>query len=153
MYAITLYRPWSWYVSHGPKRVENRTWPPDPAQLKPGDVLAIHAGQGWDKCFYPDGRTMPSWAPGSWPQHPRSEAIPTGIVALVVFAGATAGTVASDSLGPGVSEWWRGPWGWLLGQVCAIDPVPCSGKQGLWVVPEDVEQKVRAAYARRKGGV
>lgn len=150
MYALTLRRPWSWYVSHGPKRVENRDW--QPGLIKPGDTFALHAGQGWDRLFSADARSMPSWAPASWPVHPRSEQVPTGIVALVTLASVESGKVAPDGAAPGVRDWWRGPFGWVLGQVCAIDPVPCAGQQGLWVVSADVEEKVRAAYARRKGG-
>lgn len=150
MLALTLKRPWSWYVSHGPKRVENREWKPE--ALKPGGVFALHAGLGWDKAFAPDALNMPSWAPGSWPAHPPMSQIPTGIVALVTFAGASNKAPPAGYYDAGVNEWWRGPWGWVLGAVCAIDPVPCTGKQGLWELPADVEARVRAAYARRKGG-
>lgn len=42
MKALTLWGPWHWAISHGPKRVENRDWPP-PRDLI-GQWFAIH---GW----------------------------------------------------------------------------------------------------------
>lgn len=44
------------------------------------------------------------------------------------------------------SPWFVGPIGWKLADVVAIAPVPCSGQQGLWMVPVDLLPYVRRAY-------
>lgn len=42
------------------------------------------------------------------------------------------------------SIWWCGPVGWLLADVRRVAPViECSGAQGLWTLPEDVEAELR----------
>ena len=47
MYALSLWRPWSWTFFHGGKRVENRPWPlPGWAKDVP---IAMHAAQRFDQ--------------------------------------------------------------------------------------------------------
>lgn len=38
--AITICQPWAWAIVHGPKRIENRSWP-----IYRRGWLAIHAGK------------------------------------------------------------------------------------------------------------
>lgn len=43
--------------------------------------------------------------------------------------------------------WWFGPWGWRVSHVVEFDaPIPCKGKQGLWTVPVDIEQRLLAEH-------
>ena len=42
MKAITLWRPWSWFIVNGHKRIETRSWSPPEALI--GQRIAIHAG-------------------------------------------------------------------------------------------------------------
>lgn len=42
-----------------------------------------------------------------------------------------------------------GRWGWLLNDVRRIEPVPCSGRQGVWALPMDVHERVNIATALR----
>jgi hypothetical protein len=36
----------------------------------------------------------------------------------------------------GADPWAHGPWCWMLMHAVELRPVPCSGRQGLWV-PDD----------------
>ena len=160
MLALTLWQPWATCIAHHEKRVENRTWAP-PASLV-SKRFAIHAGKRFDREAHEmlaelDGVALP----------PRAE-LPTG---AIVATARVAGWVRSEWLvnrceNPfdfyGVTEeqarsalrstWWIGPIGWVLDHVIAIEPVPCSGAQGLWSLPAEVELVVRereAAEVRR----
>ncbi len=42
--------------------------------------------------------------------------------------------------------WFFGPFGWVLGEVTAIEPVPCRGAQRLWALDEDTLRRVRRGY-------
>ncbi len=62
MLALTLWRPYSWCISHLDKRVENRDWPM-PARVL-GQRVAIHAGKTLSKYALAqldeEGITLPS---------------------------------------------------------------------------------------------
>lgn len=157
MKAITLWRPWSDAIVRGPKRVENRTWPPPRALL--GRRIAIHAGLKYDECFSGDI---------NWEDAPDEDGSPTGVVGTARLIGALdcrdahrppRVIVTKESETTLVrtrlrflqdDPWWSGPVGWLLGAVTAIDSVPCRGAQGLWDLPGDVEREVirRAVLAK-----
>ncbi|WOD37388.1 hypothetical protein [Nodosilinea sp. E11] len=129
--AITLHRPWAYAIAHLGKRVENRGWA---CPLAPGSLIAIHAGKKYDK-------QAADWIRQTLGQDcpPDGDEHPTGIVAIARFVG---NVTASDS------PWFVGPIGWQLTEVVAIDPVPCSGQQGLWLVPDVLRPSVRKTYHR-----
>ncbi len=140
--ALTLRHPWPWYVAHGPKRIENRTWKP-PANLH-RQYLAIHAGKAWEpaeildavdwvKSMYERGIEPMEITPGKVADMPRS-----AIVCVVRIDGFV--TASAD-------PWFVGPIGWQLSDVVTLgEPVPCRGAQGLWEVPADVATIVRARW-------
>lgn len=132
--AITLHRPWAYAVAHLGKPVENRSWA---CPLAPGSLIAIHAGRRFDK-------DAANWIQQRGYECPPDEEQPTGIVAIVRFVG---NVTALDS------PWFFGPIGWRLDEVVPINPVPCSGQQGLWRVPDDVLPAVRLAYGAALKGV
>jgi hypothetical protein len=51
-----------------------------------------------------------------------------------------------------LERWFFGPYGWLMPERVAIEPVPCRGAQGLWKLPPDVEAEVLRRYNESKGG-
>lgn len=130
--AITLHRPWAYAVAHLDKRIENRGWP---CPLPVGSLIAIHAGRRFD--FESAEKIR---ARGY--ECPEHEQHPMGIVAMARFMG----NVSSSN-----SHWFIGPIGWELSDVVAIPPVPCKGKQGLWLVSGDLLQSVRTAYGQAQG--
>jgi len=166
--ALTLIQPWAELIVRGPKRVENRTWRPHP--LKTGDYLAIHAGaflyrKVCDEWF---GAIQTARAAGllgtlpvldgalALPQPERGErgrlyaARCNRYMEKAVPYSAVIGVAQLDAIeteAPAAGDpWWYGPLGWRLGNVTAIEPVPCRGSQGLWEMPDEVLATVRARW-------
>jgi hypothetical protein len=131
--GLTLWRPWPILIARGIKRIENRPWRPEP-RLLPGEWLAIHAGKTYDPDCSPLAVSL-----GIPPEtfFDRKLGAASSIVAVARFAGVV--TESKDT-------WFFGPFGWVLDQVVALDPIPCKGAQGLWVVPRDIAERCRAAY-------
>jgi hypothetical protein len=136
--GLTLIRPWAWAVAHAGKDIENRTWEP-PSSLV-GGFVAIHAGKKWDE----NAALGIELELGI--RVPDQEDHPSGvIVAVARLAG-----VQREGLG---NPWFCGPVGWQLRGVVQIDPVPCKGAQGLWVIPDPVLVVVRERFASARQAV
>lgn len=154
MKALTLWRPWSDAIVHGPKRVENRGWPPPAGVL--GTLIAIHAGKRHDVTVF--GGFPESYEP------PANEGSPTGIVgvARVIgyldlrkprrrhavdmhnFASMEAYVACLDQ-----DPWWVGPCGWLLDDVLPLStPIDYPGSLGLWRVPPEVVDQITERLCR-----
>lgn len=126
--ALTLQRPWGWLIMHREKDVENRSWP-----TKHRGELAIHQGKGVD----PDARDF---------VRPDAESMTVGgILGTVVVVGCHQ----SD---PGccTSPWAvrrPGMWHWELTDPRALrEPVPASGRLGLWPVTGETAMVVRDSF-------
>jgi hypothetical protein len=139
--AITLHRPWAAAISHFGKDIENRSWR---CPLPIGSYLAIHSGSKWDddaadfierysSCEY---ELMCYKSLIFRPlDHFRG-----AIVAVAQFNG---NLDSSDSV------WWiEGQIGWQLINVVRIEPVWCSGQQGLWDLPDPILAEVRTNYQK-----
>jgi hypothetical protein len=129
--ALTVRQPWASAIAYGSKRVENRTYA-FPRGLA-GLMIAIHAGKGHD----PDA-ALPIGC--SWPE---VKAHPLGAVLAVATVTGHCQPWECDGA---CSPWAvRGQDHWHLGDVRPLtDPVPCKGALGLWRLPVDIEQAVRA---------
>lgn len=144
--AITVKAPWSWAISHGPKRIENRVW-----QRSYRGSLAIHAGKGWDE----DGEDSPlvqrAWREADldiYKLDPAYREIVLGAVVavadLVDICGAQMWSFIPGgcTCGPWAA---RGQFHWKLANVRPLaEPVPCRGALGLWTLPDEVESAVVA---------
>lgn len=134
MRALTLYRPWAWSIVHGPKRIENRPWKPWPSVI--GQRIALHAGKRYDKkgeAFIMEQLA----AVGGLPVDAEDEGI-VGVATVRGFVSNPAEIQDVDQV-----EWFFGPFGWVLEDVRAVEPIPCSGALGLWQLPAAVEAEVR----------
>lgn len=178
MRAITLWRPWSDAIIHGPKRIENRTWAPPRALL--GHTIAIHSGKTWDADIGCGLRAMGSgWSPPM--ENAQSPQGVIGVARLVGFIddaqGVAWGRAEPSSLlvrclretaqwdariAPRLADpWWMGPVGWIFDEPLALTtPIACRGAQGLWTVPADVARQIgeqtlaiKKARASAGGGV
>lgn len=167
--ALTLIPPWAHAIAYWGKRVENRTWAP-PRHLF-GRQIAIHSGKSpwrqrkngeWtisrdafdDVCS--TVRFCEAAAPGMVSNPTTGEWIHERCSAVLCVA-TLAGWVherGNFDLVPEIaglpveylrSPYFVGPYGWVLTDVMTLaSPVPCSGKQGVWSLPADVDAAVRA---------
>lgn len=135
MKALTLTAPWGWAIAIGAKRVENRDWLPTPAELRPGELLAIHQGKTYDD-------EAAAWIRDRFPllKVPTKEEM-TAAGQLGAFLGVARylGAVQDpEDLFPDVAQlwWFMGPNGWRLQLVVSFlgEPLPARGFQKLWNV-------------------
>lgn len=156
MRAISLWRPWPWAIVHAPrdpKRVENRSY--RPRCLLGGDV-ALHAGQRWAS---EAAGHLAAFYPSTFPDD--RGAHPLGVVAVARVVGwlgfeqqEKTEVVGQVELADHIwSPWLVGPIAWVLDDVRALaTPVACTGRQGIWTLPVDVETAVQAQLARDASG-
>ena len=111
--AITIKQPWAWLIIHGDKDVENRTWF---AHYR-GPVF-IHASKSFDQ----DGFEYVQ-RKGLWHFNNSENFVKGGIVGIVRIEGCTK---SYDS------EWFEGPFGFVLYKPQAVKFTPCRGQLGIW---------------------
>jgi hypothetical protein len=156
MRGLTLTRPWPWAILELPpelaKRIENR--PTRFPQHLLNTEIALHAGKTYDEDAFYSIREIAHVCPPSNPD------CPTGIVGVCRVVGWMRKDTPQQlrgMLGPrvpaGQDRWFFGPCGWLLEDVRKLaHPIPCRGMQGLWPVPEAVEQEIRRQLAAQDAG-
>ena len=143
--ALTLWRPWGEAFRDLGKPVENRSWGPTLRQLRPGDLLALHNGQKWDK----DGAEFIRRLTGVTI---RPEDSVAGAITLVVrYCGHVDVEHAPQRI---LSTGWAfGPVCWLVDCVVPVEPLRCSGAQGLWTLnPDQRATLLRQWLAAQNGG-
>ena len=135
--ALTLHNPWAWAIAHAEKDVENRGWMP-PTTV---DQILIHAGKAWDNRA---GTFLRSW--GITP--PPGPGDVSAIVAVADIAWACDAFVRGHDCNCG--RWAiAGQCHWKLGNVWTLnEPVPCKGRQRLWIPSPEVVDSVRADLAQ-----
>lgn len=126
MKSLTISQPFAFLIADGQKPVENRSWPTNYR-----GSLAIHAGQGTQ---YLTKKELENYTTGA-------------IVATCELVTCLDVTNPSEkqrqelaAAGIGLDEilghkHCEGPWAWVLAEVRPCNPVPITGKQGLWDVP------------------
>lgn len=169
MKCLTLRQPWASLVSHGPKRIETRSW-----ATKHRGQLLIHAGMGRDsgvsitlmqagynplESLLAESRRLPAGAvvaavelldcvpivqvldvmAGRAPSWPNVQVNGADSAALVHPTGATVDVSDQIPLG----DFAPGRWAWLLDGIRPLpEPVPVRGKQGLWIPTDDERSQV-----------
>lgn len=136
--GLTLLRPWPWAFLNGPehkqKRVENRTWHPP----KDTDWIALHSGKGWD----PQGAEYIHRATGialpAESEHPSSQIYAVcRLEGVFEFRPDIGINIDFDLVEPSISLWAFGPYCWVISDlVPLVNPIACSGAQGLWKISE-----------------
>ena len=149
MKALTLRHPFSWAICCAMKRIENRTWSPS---LRIGEKFAIHGGR-WpigadNKAHGAKDQEYVEEIADTIRELGGQKLIPTEVLTLRALSRYT-GIVAVATYGGTVtasdSPWFCGPIGWVMTDVLVLpEPVACRGAQGLWEVPADVLEKMRA---------
>lgn len=142
--ALTIHQPWAGAIAHGPKRVENRTW-----QTYYRGWIAIHASAGRSPRWLLE-HTIPRVADLSgqpietvhkWIET-RGMVVAVARLTSVCLASRYSASLLCDC----------GPWAmprerhWHLADVRPLaEPIPATGAQKLWRLPDDVNARVRAA--------
>lgn len=157
--CLSVMQPWASLIiggtrALGVKPIENRTWKPSPMLI--GRRIAIHASKKIDLEAFDelqDGACdfdRSEWPYATIKEFPIGAVI--GIATLVrVHVGEPQGLIDPTypaGLPDDCKRWYGGPVGLELRDVVRLDPVPCKGALGLWRMPGDVEQLVRAQIAR-----
>lgn len=148
--GLTLWRPWSYAVSHSDKYLENRDW--EIWSWMIGKYVAIHAGKRWDEDAAKLVRRMCRRLEIT------QETIPSS---RIVAVARIAGWIHEDGLrhSPQItdqqarvmccSRWFGGPYGWVMGpRVVLAEPVVCKGAQGLWHLSPSIFKAVREQIDR-----
>jgi hypothetical protein len=140
MKALTVQQPYAWAIAFGGKPVENRR-----QRWKYRGPLAIHAGARWASYAADDMRIVLAVANDPDPRHLYTFGAILAVVDLVdVHADAACcdpwGEHAAATPGDGSHTVVH----LVLRDVRPLpEPVPASGRLGLWDLPGDVEESVR----------
>lgn len=115
MKALSIRQPWAWLIVHGEKDIENRTW----STRYRGPVL-IHAGKKLDPDFdeivailRDEGLDFPDDPPTG------------GIVGKAIIA---------DCVTQSDSDWFGGPFGFVLTDASPLNFIPIPGRLGVFEV-------------------
>ena len=120
--ALTIRQPWAWFIAQGFKDVENRTW-----KTAYRGLLLIHAAKKYDGNKETEREDRREWNETDAPTMP--EDLPRG--GFVALARLT------DVVTTSKSEWFDGPYGFVLLSVKEIEFIAYKGKLGLWNVELD----------------
>lgn len=129
--GLTFIQPWATAVAFAGKDVENRSW-----RTHYRGPLAIHAGGSspddvLDELLRAE-RGGPRRPLSHWIRRGRrrcelptdAEAVPRShVVAIAMLV---------DCVERSASPWFGGPFGWVLGGVVPVEPVPMTGGLSLW---------------------
>ncbi len=124
MKAISIQQPWAWLIVNGHKDIENRTWK---SNFK-GRVL-IHAGKKLDMDFPWDHLAV------NYPKCPIRPNYP------VLTGGIVGEATIIDCVEESESEWFNGPYGFVLKDARPLPFAPCKGSLGFFdISPEQLKQ-------------
>lgn len=116
--AISIRQPWAHLIIHGRKPVENRTW----ATKFRGPVW-IHAGKGMTKDEYREVVRFTKELFGHSIVPPARE---------LEFGGIVGKANLVDCVQEMKSEWFFGPWGFVLENAEPVSFKPCRGALGFF---------------------
>lgn len=133
MLALTLWPTWAWFVIHGSKDVENRSWTNQRVLdlIRTGERFAIHAGLHHTRREYAETLAV---ATGVEPQHvlPAFEDIVTG---AVIGTARIRQQWSPQQWKPGHEQRWHflTEWGFqLVDRKPLVKPIPVKGARGFW---------------------
>ena len=124
MKTLSIQQPWAWAIVHGFKDIENRTW-----RTKYRGPLLIHAGKKEDTESVEYVVRMVAAQTNDLPALVIQDYIRQG------HRGAVVGHARlSDCVSAHRSEWFEGPWGFVLDDAMPLQPHPYKGRLGLFDV-------------------
>ena len=120
MKAISIRQPWAWLIAHGYKDVENRTW----ATKHRGPIL-IHAGKTLDPYF-------DEIRQGVRAQGVRAQGVEFPDAKHIERGGIVGQANLVDCVTESSSEWFDGPYGFVLEDAQPLPFKPCKGRLGIF---------------------
>jgi hypothetical protein len=162
MRALSLTQPWAWSMMHGPKLIENRTWP---AEYMVGQRFALHASMKWDhdgERFLLDKGVLV----------PPKESLPKGaIIGMVSMIRCVdraelecafmdldpeearanppwMGKRRCDVIPADQEQFFFGPYGFLLADRAPITPLPYPGSLSFFQLHADAEREISARLGK-----
>ena len=114
MRALSILQPWAWLITNGLKDIENRVW-----STKFRGEFYVHAGKGFDHQALFTLNDEPEFRVRfvGMPSHPENFAR-GGIVGSAVLV---------DCVEDHDSEWFNGPYGFVLRDAKVLPFQPCRG--------------------------
>lgn len=122
--ALTVHQPWAACIAAGVKTIENRTWAPKTWR----GTLLIHAGVAWDTT----AKDSPAPVEETFIRHTPPGAGTQGAVVAVAMLKDCHPADGRCCAPWGQPQRWI--WHWELAGIQALErPVPCRGRQRLWI--------------------
>ena len=138
MRALSIRQPWAWLIIAGYKDIENRT-----RQTEIRGEFLIHAGKEIDKAAHDAlmaGRHPVTGAPSNlrlvYPPALSHELDCGGVVGIAELTGCVSGSQ---------SEWFQGPYGYVLRNARTLRFQPCAGMLGWFTPDRDIDIRSDAA--------
>lgn len=143
MKALSLWQPWAGAIALGYKKIETRHW-----FTNYRGTLAIHAAKRWTR----EEREFTQEFNEKWALLELPEQPPLGcVVALATLREIRPTEGLVHWLGPierALGNYEPGRFGWMLDHITELkDPIPCTGRQGLFDLPADVFAQMRSQLA------
>lgn len=118
--ALSIRQPWAWLIASGCKNVENRTW-----RTRNRGSFLVHASSSMTSAEY-DACVLfvASFAPSLASIIPPLSDLPLG--------GIVGRATLLDCVTSHPSEWFCGPYGFVVSDAVATAFIPCKGRLGFW---------------------
>ena len=146
MRCLSLTQPWAWSMMHGPKLVENRTWPCPEHMI--GVPFAMHASAKWDAHGYEFLLANNVLAPerGS---HLYAKSAIIGMQTILRCLSRETYDLVDERVRREVlpieqEVFFFGPFGFVMDHVQRrpITPIPIPGALGFFTLPDDIAKEV-----------
>ena len=125
MKALSIRQPWAWLIVNGYKDIENRTW-----NTKFRGRFLIHAGKQFDSDAY-------QWLHSKVCSLKRTIRFP--MIQDFPRGGIVGEVELVDVITESESEWFEGPYGFLLKNPKFIPVVPLAGKLGFFDIAQEAK--------------
>ena len=139
--CLSIRQPWAWLIAHGWKNIENRTWPTGYR----GRFL-IHAAKGMTRAEY-DACLLFVMSTGMtiW------QALPMFDSPQLCRGGIVGEAELVDCVTHHGSEWFTGPYGFVLDNAKPLPFTPCRGALGFFRVTTPPERQSRGGGGSASG--
>lgn len=148
MKAITLIQPWASLIALGEKQYETRSWP-----TSYRGPIAIHAGRRTKQAeTFIDEMVYDFPDPFYNQRLYKADDFHFGAIIAVAVLDDCFRTNAKlpyiSEQERGLGDWTPGRWAWRIEDITVLEqPIPMSGKQGLWDVPTEIEAMISRRLA------